>query len=375
MEPDSDLSASLPEPPPPRPAARDAAIEAAMQRFDAAAGSPGAVDRPRAATAPPRRSWIGGPRMGALVTVALVAAIGVPVWMTTSPRFATDTQAPSPAVMPYRPAPALPSRPPGPVAADIAPPVVVPRAEPIKPLSPPAKVQAALPVPPAVTADVAPAPAPAPPPPPMEMKRSAPSARAESAFLAAPVAAPPAMAAAAPAPALEDSDDANIVVTGSRVSKSAYKGARGRMASKRAQRGDWNACTVNDPGGDLAACRKLVDPAAPGPGGRAAAQVADGLSLAWRGDVDGAIAAFDRAIEISPRLAIAWLNRGLSRERKGELAGAIADLDRAVRYAPNAARGYYNRSLLLRRQGDVHRADADADRAVDLDPRYEDVVD
>lgn len=207
----------------------------------------------------------------------------------------------------------------------------------------------------------------------MEMKRSAPSARAESSFLAAPVAAPPAMAA--PALAVEDSDDANIVVTGTRVSRSAYKAAQGRIASKRARRGDWNACTVNDPGRDLAACRKLVDPAAPGPAGRAAAQVADGLSLAWRGDVDGAIAAFDRAIEASPRLAIAWLNRGLSRERKGELAGAIADLDRAVRYAPNAARGYYNRSLLLRRQGDIRRADADADRAVDLDPRYEDVVD
>lgn len=342
-----------------------------MQRFDAATGSPKAVDPPRPAT-PPRRPWIGGPRMGALVTVALVAVVGVPVWMTTSPRFATDTQAPSPVVIPSRPAPASPPGPPLPVAADIAPPVVTPRGEPTGPLSAGARVPAAPTILPTVKADVAPPL----PPPPMEMKRSAASAQAESAFLAAPVAAPPPAAAAPPAPVVEDSADANIVVTGTRVSRSSGKaGARARMASKRARRGDWNACTVDDPGRDLGACRKLVDPAAPGPAGRAAAQVADGLSLAWRGDVDGAIAAFDRAIGVSPRLAIAWLNRGLSRERKGELAGAIADLDRAVRYAPNAARGYYNRSLLLRRQGDVRRADADADRAVDLDPRYEDVVD
>ncbi|MDB5707855.1 MAG: hypothetical protein JWN66_4971, partial [Sphingomonas bacterium] len=172
----------------------------------------------------------------------------------------------------------------------------------------------------------------------------------------------PAMAEARMA-AAEDREDSAIVVTGSRVARLS-----------RNLRGDWNACTVNDPNRSLAGCRNLVDPAATGPAGRAAARLADGLSLAWRGDNDGAIAAFDQAIALQPRLAFAWLNRGLAHERLGDLDRAIADLDRAVRYAPGAARGYYNRSLLLRQRGDTRRARADQSRAVDLDLRYGAVV-
>jgi len=169
----------------------------------------------------------------------------------------------------------------------------------------------------------------------------------------------------------EDRASSDIVVTGMAVrSPTALRRAR-----KASERGDWNACTVNDPEGNLAACKKLVDPAAPGVTGRAAAHVADGLSLAWRGDTNGAISAFDRAIGIAPKLAIAWLNRGLAHERKGDLNLAMADLDKAVRYAPGSARVYYNRSLLLRQRGDIRRADADAERALDLDGRYEAVLD
>ena len=198
------------------------------------------------------------------------------------------------------------------------------------------------------------------------------SAEGRDRFASPAAPAPPARVAPAPPPppppafaarAAEAADAGELVVTGSRIS--------GR---KPAGRGDWNACTVNDPIQSLSGCRKLVDPGAKGPAGRAAARLADGLSLAWEGDVDGAIAAFDQAIDIAPRLSFAYLNRGLAHQRKGELDRAIADLDQAVRYAPGAARGYYNRSLLLRQRGDAGRARADADRAVDMDPRYDAVV-
>ena len=96
MATDNDLSASLPDPPPPRPDRRDAAIEAAMRRFDGAADPPRAADRPRAARPVPWR--IGRPHIGALVTAVLVAAIGLPVWMATSDRFATtERETPGPA--------------------------------------------------------------------------------------------------------------------------------------------------------------------------------------------------------------------------------------------------------------------------------------
>jgi tetratricopeptide (TPR) repeat protein len=175
--------------------------------------------------------------------------------------------------------------------------------------------------------------------------------------------APSAVAAAAPKMADSDSEDHSIVVTGSRIDR-----------RKPAGRGDWNACTVNDPSRSLRGCGSLVNPGAKGEAGRAAAHVSDGLSRAWRGDMDGAIAAFDQAIAASPRNAFAYLNRGLARQRNGDTDSAIADLDQAVRYAPRAARVYYNRSLLLRERGDTRRARVDEDRALGIDPTYDAVV-
>lgn len=150
--------------------------------------------------------------------------------------------------------------------------------------------------------------------------------------------------------------------------------AQRRTARKSAGRGDWNACTINDPARNLQRCKGQVNPASAGPTGWAAAHVADGLTRAWQGDLDGAIADFDQAIATAPRYAIAYLNRGLALQRKGEFSRASADLDRAVRYAPGAARGYYNRSQLLRQRGEADRANVDEDRAVALDPDYMAVV-
>jgi len=192
-----------------------------------------------------------------------------------------------------------------------------------------------------------------------------------------PAAAPVIASIAPPAPAMAGQAMADaapardIVVTGTVMGRSSgadvvVTGQR-RSAAKPAARGDWNACTVNDPNHRLGACRKLVDPAAAGRDGRAAAHVADGLSLAWRDDLDSAIAAFDRAIAISPRLSFAYLNRGLVYAHKGELDRALEDLNRAVRYAPDVARNYYSRSLLWRQRGDAKRAEADQARAIALD--------
>jgi tetratricopeptide (TPR) repeat protein len=139
-------------------------------------------------------------------------------------------------------------------------------------------------------------------------------------------------------------------------------------------RGDWNACTINDPRRSLAACKYLINPGAKGIKGQAAAHLADGLSLAWQGIMDRAIAAFDQAIAIAPKSSLAYLNRGLAYRRQGDVDRALADLDKAVRLAPNAARGYYNRSLLLRERGDTRRAEADQLRAVSLNADYEEVI-
>jgi tetratricopeptide (TPR) repeat protein len=180
--------------------------------------------------------------------------------------------------------------------------------------------------------------------------------------------ASPVVSARAPSPsetpyALREIDSSEIMVTGARKSP-----------ARRMGRGDWNACTVNDPRQRLAACKRMVDPAAKGIAGLAAARIADGLTQAWQGNYSDAIGAFDRAIATDPRSALAHLNRGLAYANNGDLDRAIADLDQAVRYAPRDARGYYNRSVLLRQRGDIRRAHADEGRAVGLDPSYSEVV-
>jgi tetratricopeptide (TPR) repeat protein len=147
-----------------------------------------------------------------------------------------------------------------------------------------------------------------------------------------------------------------------------------RLTEPRFRRGDWNACTVDDPTRSLRGCAGLVDPRARGEPGRAGAGIADGLALAWRGDFNGAIRVFDGVIAATPRSSFAYLNRGQVKRRIGDLDGALADLDRAVRYAPRTARAYYNRSLVLRQKGDLRQARADEVRAVDLDERYAPLV-
>ena len=68
---DSDNRLSLPDPPPPRPAARKEAIDAALRKFDGIAETPAAR----------RPSWLGLDRraFGALAAAAIVAVISVPI--------------------------------------------------------------------------------------------------------------------------------------------------------------------------------------------------------------------------------------------------------------------------------------------------------
>ena len=421
---DSDISAALPEPPPPRPARRDAAIAAALQRFDGGGSVPPLADRPRAATPASWRGRIARPQFAAFATIALVALIGLPVWMSGDHQFssvsreapvsgvpsAAPSAAPSVSPTPAAPGPVAvqtQARPSPTVAATPSP--ASPRLEP-GPATPPFVVMGNsgdarcaggncnAPVDARATAGVS--------------RYSLPEVqamqenrldkdvadglkrRAEFGYAAPPP--PPPQAAPAPPPSAfapaprspvvaglvdeKDTGGADIAVTGSRVSKSSNADLSSadivvtgiaRSAARRAGRGDWNACTVNDPSQSLSACRKLVDTAASGSAGVAATHIAEGLSLAWQDDLDGAIAAFDKAIAVSPRLSFAYLNRGQAYLRNGDLTRALADFDQAVRYAPNTARNYYSRSLVRRQQGDTRRAEADEARAIDLDERYD----
>ena len=304
---------ALPQPPPPRPARREASIEAAMRRFDGVPDA--AVVRP-----PQRWAGLGRPQVAALASVALVALASVPLWIEHVPPGAEPTAAPSAAIRPSAdvaangPEPVL--RAPDAPAAPVAPRFETsPTAESVSPPSPTVsdKAFAAQPAQKAASDRLAVAvreqAVAAPPPPP-------------------PPASPPALANSAPAQS-GIIDDSSIVVTGSRAGGSADGEEQVRRES---------------------------------------------LDDARQRRADNAISALDRKIEQAPGDANAYLRRGEQWRRKGDLARALADLNRAVRLAPRSARAYYERSLVLRRLGQTDRAEADERRAIEFDRRYDAII-
>ena len=55
--------------------------------------------------------------------------------------------------------------------------------------------------------------------------------------------------------------------------------------------------------------------------------------------VDGTIADYNRAIELDPTFAgAAYMNRGFAKQAKGDLDGAIADYNRALELAAKLAK-------------------------------------
>ncbi len=75
-------------------------------------------------------------------------------------------------------------------------------------------------------------------------------------------------------------------------------------------------------------------------------EVNKGLTKLYSGDIDGAIEAYNRAIEINPGLANAYVNRGAARETKGESDAALVDYNQALALSPNFANAYQARGSL-----------------------------
>jgi hypothetical protein len=340
---DDEIAASLPRPPLPSPARRRAAIDTALRRFDGAEDLPApAVEDRRPSRLRPAR-----PYAGALAGAFLVALIGLPFVWTSFDRYSAEerrtagTRVERPPASPGAADPAPPS-------ADLASPDADPAPENPSPAGEDRAAAAQRPSPPIQT-----------------------PADTRTQTSDEPVADYAAEA------------DGEVVVTGSRIRRPNLESTVPitsvgddsiSVTGSRMRRGDWNACTVDDPRRDLSACRRDVATVARGASGKAAAPLADGLSRAWEGDLEAAVEAFGRAAELAPRSAAAYLNRGLARRRLGDSGGALADLDRAVANAPQAARVYYHRSRLLRERGESRRARADEERAVELDPSYAELV-
>src|SRR5690349_20350772 len=107
MAGEEDRSTWLPKPPPPRPARREAAIDAALRKFDGEEAAAPVTERPE------RQPWTRRPQFAVAASALLLVIVGIPaalIGLRNSPR--TVEQRSSPPAVRYEPAappaPALP---------------------------------------------------------------------------------------------------------------------------------------------------------------------------------------------------------------------------------------------------------------------------
>src|SRR5438552_6139344 len=81
-----------------------------------------------------------------------------------------------------------------------------------------------------------------------------------------------------------------------------------------------------------------------------------GDSLLKKRDYDGALAVFNKALELDPDNTTVLNSRGLAYSNKGDEERALADFDIAMQKRPNFPAPYNNRGLIFLRRGELQRA-------------------
>jgi CHAT domain-containing protein/Flp pilus assembly protein TadD len=96
-----------------------------------------------------------------------------------------------------------------------------------------------------------------------------------------------------------------------------------------------------------------------------------GLTQAKTGDLSGAIASYDQALQINPNMYEIWFNRGLTLFHLGHFSEAIASYDRALLIKQDFHKAWYNRGGILGELGHFEEAIASFDVALEIQPDYE----
>lgn len=97
--------------------------------------------------------------------------------------------------------------------------------------------------------------------------------------------------------------------------------------------------------------------------------ISRGLQLRIANELDGAITAYNTAIELDPQNAEAYNNRGNVYTLLENRRRALADYSKAVELDPNYAVAYYNRGLEKLFDGDTDGALTDFNTALSLHPQ------
>ncbi|MBD2435252.1 tetratricopeptide repeat protein [Nostoc sp. FACHB-110] len=95
-----------------------------------------------------------------------------------------------------------------------------------------------------------------------------------------------------------------------------------------------------------------------------------GLQQAKAGDLVGAIASYDRAIELQPDAYDYWFNRGLTLFHLERFAEAVAAYDTAIDLKPDHYKAWYNRGGTLGELGLFAEAIASFNQAIEIHANY-----
>ncbi len=89
-----------------------------------------------------------------------------------------------------------------------------------------------------------------------------------------------------------------------------------------------------------------------------------------KGEYDQAISELNKALEINPRNANAYVDRGFAYLRNGQYDQAILDFNKALEINPKDALAYNNRGLAYNSKGQDVQAVFDFNKAVEINPNY-----
>lgn len=129
-----------------------------------------------------------------------------------------------------------------------------------------------------------------------------------------------------------------------------------------------NLALLRGQAGDEAEARSLLERAARA-GGSAKTWANLGRARRRAGEIDAAIEALRRSLELDPGAVSTWLSFGEALERAGRSDEAQASLERAVEVEPRSAAAHNNLGLSLQRRGEDRRALVELARAAALEPR------
>jgi tetratricopeptide (TPR) repeat protein len=95
-----------------------------------------------------------------------------------------------------------------------------------------------------------------------------------------------------------------------------------------------------------------------------------GTAYAQLGNPANAIADYSKAIEIEPRLTIAYNNRGNLQRIHGNYPAAMSDLTKAIEINPQSTISYNNRGIVYTDLENFEAAIADYSKAIELNPDF-----